>query len=71
MLFASAGLDGKIVFFDIAHSKIVKTLSVQAPLQSMTFHDDGVTVAVVRGPPKTSPLPRNHGITVPSLSYTQ
>jgi WD40 repeat protein len=46
VLFASAGLDGKIVFYDVAQSKVVKTMEVGSPLSALCFNDDGVTIAV-------------------------
>ena len=46
VLFASASMDGDIVFYDVAQHKIVKVMPTAAPITSMCFHDDGVTVAV-------------------------
>lgn len=46
VLFASASMDGDIVFYDVAQHKIVKVMPTASPITSMCFHDDGVTVAV-------------------------
>ena len=48
VLFASAAMDGKIVFYDVAQRKIVKVMPTESPITTMSFHDDGVTVAVGR-----------------------
>lgn len=45
VLFASAAMDGRIVFYDVQQRKIVKVLPTESPITSMCFHSDGVTVA--------------------------
>lgn len=46
VLFASGSMDGNVIFFDVAQRKIVKSMPTGSPITCMSFHDDGVTVAV-------------------------
>lgn len=46
VLFASGSMDGNIIFYDVAQRKIVKSMPTGSPITCMSFHDDGVTVAV-------------------------
>eukprot|EP00164_Ancoracysta_twista_P002699 GFYU01003593.1.p1 GENE.GFYU01003593.1~~GFYU01003593.1.p1 ORF type:complete len:817 (-),score=223.66 GFYU01003593.1:113-2563(-) len=45
LLLSSAGLDKKLLFFDVQEKKTVKVLNTEAPLSSLSFLDDGVTIA--------------------------
>ena len=42
----TAGLDKRIVFFDITSGVVVKSIDVPNPASAMTLHSDGVTMAV-------------------------
>ena len=46
LLLCSAGLDGKIFFFDIVEGKQVKKIEVGPPLASISFCADGHTIGV-------------------------
>ncbi|XP_031562509.1 protein NEDD1-like [Actinia tenebrosa] len=46
MLLVSTGLDKKIVFYDVQGKKSVKVMTAEAPLTSVDFLHDGVTLAV-------------------------
>lgn len=46
LLLCSAGLDRRLFFYDINEAKVVKAVPTSAPLTSVTFLDDGITVAV-------------------------
>ena len=46
VLFASGSMDGNMIFYDVAQRKIVKSMPTGSPITCMSFHDDGVTVAV-------------------------
>jgi protein NEDD1 len=45
MLICSAGLDGKIKFYDIIYGKSVKTIDAKTPLSAISFCPDGHTIA--------------------------
>lgn len=46
LLMCSAGLDRKVFFYDVVENKVVKVVPSTAGLTSVSFLDDGVTVAV-------------------------
>jgi protein NEDD1 len=46
LLLSSAGLDKRIYFYDISDKRIVKSLSTDSPCTSISFNDDGVSIAV-------------------------
>lgn len=41
VFFGSCGLDGKIYFFDINETKLIKTLNINTPLTSLAFNNEG------------------------------
>ena len=45
LLLCSAGLDQRILFYDIKEKKVIKQLESDAPLTSLAFNCDGFTVA--------------------------
>ena len=46
LLLCSAGLDGRIYFYDIAECKEVKKIDAQTPLSAISFCADGHTIGV-------------------------
>lgn len=45
MLLVSIGLDGNINFYDIILKKIIKTFELNFPIHSLSFYQDGKTIA--------------------------
>lgn len=45
LLLASCGLDKRILCYDIMSKKVIKTMTVDAPLTSLAFMHDGATLA--------------------------
>ena len=45
MLLCSGGLDKKMIFYDTMDKKVVKQVTCSAPLTSLSFHNDGYTIA--------------------------
>ena len=45
LLMCSVGIDSKLNFYDSKESKIVKVITAKSPLSSLSFHEDGYTVA--------------------------
>lgn len=45
LLMCSAGLDAKIQFFDVMEKKNVKTIEALESVTSLSFQDDGITIA--------------------------
>lgn len=46
MLLASTGLDKKIIFYDVLGKKVIKEMSAESPLTSISFMQDGAAFAV-------------------------